>query len=127
MQSTVAGLLVRSLPTTTVSIIPDTNIALSVNQSGFEKKWKRSLVAGEKGARSLHSGRPRCRVDRASAVPQRIHLRILASPVSFLVTKETKSDQILGPVMAEAAPPLDMMDLKTLRSPTDLATPTIAL
>jgi hypothetical protein len=47
--------------------------------------------------------------------------------VSFLVAHGTKNDQILGHVIAEATPRLDVMDLKILRSPAELATPAIPL
>jgi hypothetical protein len=42
--------------------------------------------------------------------------------VSALVARDAKSYQILGRVIAEAAPRLNVMDLKILRSPADLAT-----
>jgi len=38
-----------------------------------------------------------------------------------------KSDQILGSVIAQSAPPLNVMDLKILHSATQLATPAISL
>jgi len=47
--------------------------------------------------------------------------------VSLLVTDDTKSYQILSRVIAEAAPALDVMDLKVFDLPTPLATPTVAL
>jgi hypothetical protein len=47
--------------------------------------------------------------------------------VSFLVTQDTKSCQILGPVIAEAAPRLEVMDLKAFDLPARLATPTVPL
>jgi hypothetical protein len=47
--------------------------------------------------------------------------------VSFLVTHNAKSYQILGHVMAEAAPRLDVMDLKSFDLPARLATPTVPL
>ena len=45
----------------------------------------------------------------------------------FLVTHDTKGNQILGGVIAEAAPGLDVMDLKTFDLPAPLATPIVAL
>jgi hypothetical protein len=42
--------------------------------------------------------------------------------VSFLVTDDTKSYQIFSRVMAEAAPRLDVMDLKAFDLPARLAT-----
>jgi hypothetical protein len=51
----------------------------------------------------------------------------LPSSVNFLVTRDTKSYHILGRVIAEAAPRLNVMDLKILRSPAELATPTVPL
>ena len=47
--------------------------------------------------------------------------------VSFLVTHDTKSDQILGRVIAETAPRLNVMDLKIFRSPAELAMPAVSL
>ena len=47
--------------------------------------------------------------------------------VSFLVAHGAKSYQILGRVIAEAAPRLNVMDLKIFRSPADLATPAVPL
>jgi len=47
--------------------------------------------------------------------------------VSFLVTYDTKNYQILGRVIAEAAPRLKVMDLKIFRSATELAMPTVPL
>jgi hypothetical protein len=47
--------------------------------------------------------------------------------VSFLVTHDTKSYQILGRVMAEAAPRLNVMDLKAFDLAARLATPTVPL
>jgi hypothetical protein len=51
----------------------------------------------------------------------------LPSSVSFLVTRDTQGYQVLGRVIAEAAPGLNVMDLKIFRSPAELATPTIPL
>jgi len=47
--------------------------------------------------------------------------------VSFLVTHDTKSDQILGRVIADTAPRLNVMDLKIFRSPAELAMPAVSL
>ena len=47
--------------------------------------------------------------------------------MSFLVTQDTKSYQILGRVIAEAAPRLEVMDLKAFDLPARLATPTVPL
>ena len=51
----------------------------------------------------------------------------MPSSVSFLVTRDTKSYQILSRVIAEAAPRLNVMDLKIFRAPAELATPTVPL
>ena len=51
----------------------------------------------------------------------------LLKPVSFLVTHDAESYQILGRVIAETAPRLNVMDLKIFRSPADLATPAVPL
>ena len=45
----------------------------------------------------------------------------------FLVARCTEGNQILDSVIAEAASWLNVMDLKTLRSPAPLATPAISL
>ena len=47
--------------------------------------------------------------------------------MSFLVTHGTKRYQILGRIIAEATPRLDVMDLKLFRSSAELATPTVPL
>ena len=47
--------------------------------------------------------------------------------MNFLVADDTKSYQILGRVIAEAAPPLDVMDLKAFDLPAPLTTPTVPL
>jgi hypothetical protein len=51
------------------------------------------------------------------------------APVSmgFLVAPDTESNQILGRVIAQSAPPLNVMDLKTFHTPARLATPAISL
>ena len=43
------------------------------------------------------------------------------------MTDDTKSYQILSRVIAEAAPALDVMDLKVFGLPAPLATPTVPL
>jgi hypothetical protein len=63
----------------------------------------------------------------ASSVLQRALLSVLPLSVSFLVTHHTKSDQILGRVIAEAAPRLRVMDLKIFHSPARLAMPAVPL
>jgi hypothetical protein len=45
--------------------------------------------------------------------------------MGFLMARRTEGDQILGSVIAQSAPRLNMMDLKILDSPTPLATPSI--
>jgi hypothetical protein len=47
--------------------------------------------------------------------------------VSFLVTHDAKSYQILGRVIAEAASRLDVMDLKVSDLPARLAMPAVPL
>ena len=47
--------------------------------------------------------------------------------MSFLVAPETKSYQVLGSVIAQLAPRLNVMDLKTLDAPARLTTPSISL
>ena len=47
--------------------------------------------------------------------------------MSFLVTDDTKSYQILGRVMAEAAPRQNVMDLKVSDLPAQLETPAVPL
>ena len=47
--------------------------------------------------------------------------------VSALVALDAKSYEILGLVIAKAAPRLNVMDLKIFRSPTELATPAVPL
>jgi hypothetical protein len=51
----------------------------------------------------------------------------LPSSVNFLVTRDTKGYQVLSRVIAEAAPRLNVMDLKIFRAPAELATPTVPL
>jgi hypothetical protein len=47
--------------------------------------------------------------------------------MSFLMARWAEGDQILGSVIAQAAPGLDVMNLKTLDTPARLATPAISL
>jgi len=47
--------------------------------------------------------------------------------MSFLVAPNTKSHQILGRVITQSAPRLNVMDLKTLHAPARLATPAVSL
>jgi hypothetical protein len=54
-------------------------------------------------------------------------LSILLLPVSFPVTHDTKSYQVLGRVIAEATPGLNVMDLKIFRAPAELAMPAVPL
>jgi hypothetical protein len=44
-----------------------------------------------------------------------------------LMTVRTESDQIFLHIVAQSAPPLNVMDLKTFHSPARLATPAISL
>ncbi len=56
----------------------------------------------------------------------RILPSILPLSVSFLVAQDTKSYEILSCVIAEAAPRLDVVDLKSFGSPAELAMPAVA-
>ena len=47
--------------------------------------------------------------------------------MSFLMAQCAESNQILGSVIAQSAPRLDVMDLEILHTPTRLAPPAIAL
>jgi hypothetical protein len=47
--------------------------------------------------------------------------------MGVLMARCTKDDQILCSVIAESAPPLNVMNLKILHAPTRLASPTISL
>ena len=47
--------------------------------------------------------------------------------VSALVAFDAKSNEILGRIIAQAAPGLDVMNLKTLDAPARLATPAVSL
>jgi hypothetical protein len=59
----------------------------------------------------------------------RLGVRLSVSPysVSILVTDDAKSDQILGRVIAEPAPRVDVMDLKVSDLAARLATPAVPL
>ena len=48
-------------------------------------------------------------------------------PMGFLMARRTEGDQILGCVIAQLAPPLDMMDLKIFHTTARLATPAVSL
>ena len=47
--------------------------------------------------------------------------------MGFLMARCAEGDQILGSVIAQSAPRLNVMDLKILHSPARLATPAISL
>ena len=47
--------------------------------------------------------------------------------VNVLVALEAKSYKILSRIIAQAAPGLDVMNLKTLEAPAQLATPAVSL
>jgi hypothetical protein len=47
--------------------------------------------------------------------------------MSILVAIGAKSNEILSRIIAQVAPPLDVMDLKLLYSPAQLTTPSISL
>src|SRR5467141_541224 len=47
--------------------------------------------------------------------------------VNVLVALEAKSDEILSRIIAQAAPGLDVMNLKTLDAPGRLATPAVSV
>jgi len=47
--------------------------------------------------------------------------------MGFLMALCAESNQILGSVIAQSAPRLNVMDLKTLNAPARLATPAISL
>jgi hypothetical protein len=51
----------------------------------------------------------------------------LGLPMGFLMTRCAEDDQILGSVIAQSAPRLDVMNLKTLDTPAPLATPAVSL
>ena len=52
---------------------------------------------------------------------------ILRLPMGFLMARCAEGDQILGSVIAQSAPRLNVMDLKIFHSPARLATPAISL
>jgi hypothetical protein len=62
----------------------------------------------------------------ALSMRQRVLFSVLLA-MSFLVTYNTKSYQILGRVIAEVAPRPNLMDLKIFCSPAELATPAVPL
>jgi len=47
--------------------------------------------------------------------------------MGFLMARRAEGDQILGRIIAQSAPPLNMMDLKFLHAPARLTTPPISL
>jgi hypothetical protein len=47
--------------------------------------------------------------------------------MDFLMARRAEGDQIFGNVIAQLAPPLDMMDLKIFHSPARLASPAVSL
>jgi hypothetical protein len=47
--------------------------------------------------------------------------------MDFLMARRAEGDQILGRIIAQSAPPLNMMDLKFLHAPARLTTPPISL
>jgi hypothetical protein len=47
--------------------------------------------------------------------------------VNVLVALDAKSYEILSRIIAQAAPGLDVMNLKTLEAPAQLATPAVSL
>src|ERR1700693_6461609 len=51
----------------------------------------------------------------------------LRLPVGSLMARRAESDQILGSVIAQSAPRLNVMYLKIFHPPTPLATPTVSL
>jgi hypothetical protein len=52
---------------------------------------------------------------------------VICCSMTRLMTVGTESDQIFLIVVAQSAPPLNVMDLKILQSPAPLATPAISL
>jgi len=48
-------------------------------------------------------------------------------PVSVLVALDAKSYEILGRIIAQSAPRLNVMDLKIFHAPTRLASPAVAI
>src|SRR5467141_2096985 len=51
----------------------------------------------------------------------------MAMSVRALVARDAKSYEILSRIIAQAAPGLDVMNLKTLNAPARLATPTVSV
>jgi hypothetical protein len=47
--------------------------------------------------------------------------------VGFLMARRAEGDQILSSVIAQSAPPLNVMDLKIFHAPARLATPAVSL
>ncbi len=47
--------------------------------------------------------------------------------MGFLMARFAEGDQILGSVIAQSAPPLNVMDLKIFHPPTPLASPAVSL
>ncbi len=54
-------------------------------------------------------------------------LMILRIPMGFLMARCAEGDQILGRVIAQSAPRLNVMDLKILHPSACLATPAVSL
>jgi hypothetical protein len=51
----------------------------------------------------------------------------MTMPVSVLVALDAKGHEVLGRVIAQPAPALNVMDLKIFHAPAGLATPAISL
>jgi hypothetical protein len=47
--------------------------------------------------------------------------------MGFLMARHAEGDEILGGVIAESAPPFNVMDLKVFHPPARLATPAVSL
>jgi hypothetical protein len=62
-------------------------------------------------------------------IPQKFggYSTILRLTMGFMVAGRAECDQILGNVISESAPRLNVMNLKILHSPAPLATPAISL
>jgi hypothetical protein len=54
-------------------------------------------------------------------------LKCVHLSMGFLMARRAEGDQILGSVIAQSAPRLNVMDLKILHAPARLATPAISL
>jgi hypothetical protein len=52
---------------------------------------------------------------------------VICCSMTKLMTVRTESDQIFLHIVAQSAPPLNVMDLKTFHSPAPLASPAISL